>query len=86
MANISTLDSTFAMDVPQNTKSSSPRHLRNNYKAELLRKLHNIIEHTPEVDLEKVKEIREAIAQGKYQINPKSIACSIMDYDPELSK
>ncbi len=80
MADFSTLNST---DVPRNAKSPS---CNPNNKAELLRKLHNIIELTAEVDLEKVKEYKDAIEQGRYQINPKNIACKILDFESELSE
>lgn len=39
----------------------------------------------PEVDQKKVAEIKQAIAEGRYKIDPEKLAANIASFEAELS-
>ncbi len=50
-----------------------------------LQKLENTIAELPVVDAQKVEDIRSAIANGEYEVNPGRIADKMMSFDAELN-
>lgn len=39
----------------------------------------------PEVDMKKVEEIKQAISEGRYKIDPEKLAANIASFEAELS-
>jgi negative regulator of flagellin synthesis FlgM len=50
-----------------------------------VRELQQQLDQVPEVDAEKVKAIKQAIAQGDYPLDPKKIAANLMNLEKILS-
>lgn len=50
-------------------------------QAQSLSKLESQINRSPEVNAERVAELKKAIADGSYQINPQRIAQRMLDQD-----
>jgi negative regulator of flagellin synthesis FlgM len=53
-------------------------------EAQTLGRLQAKINSSPDVDLEKVAEIRRAIAEGRFEINPERIAENMLNQDDLL--
>ena len=53
-------------------------------EAQNLGRLQTKINSSPDVDLEKVAEIRRAIAEGRFEINPERIAENMLNQDELL--
>lgn len=53
-------------------------------EAQNLGRLQSKINSSPDVDLEKVAEIRRAIAEGRFEINPERIAENMLNQDELL--
>lgn len=53
-------------------------------EAQTLGRLQAKINSSPDVDLEKVAEIRRAIAEGRFEINPERIAENMLNQDELL--
>lgn len=54
-------------------------------EAQTLGRLQAKINSSPDVDLEKVAEIRRAIAEGRFEINPERIAENMLNQNELLS-
>lgn len=51
-------------------------------QAQTIGRLQSKIDNAPDVDMEKVAEIRRAIAEGKFEVNPERIAENMLNqYD-----
>lgn len=48
------------------------------------KKVRKVREKAMATDKERVEAIREAIAKGRYQINPKRVARALIEFEPEL--
>ena len=50
-----------------------------------VRELQQQLDQVPEIDADKVKAIKQAIAQGDYPLDPKKIAANLMNLEKILS-
>ncbi len=53
-------------------------------QAQTLNRLQDKIANAPEVDTERVAEIKQAIVEGRFNINPERIAEAMLNYDSLL--
>jgi negative regulator of flagellin synthesis FlgM len=61
----------------QNLKQADQVHLSE--KAKELSRLKQLIEQMPEIRTEKVEALKQAIAEGRYQIDPLALAGKILE-------
>ena len=74
---------TPAPDAAPSGKSASD-HVVLSQEAQTLGRLKAKINSSPDVDLEKVAEIRRAIAEGRFEINPERIAENMLNQNELL--
>lgn len=65
-------------------KSSSGDKVQLSQEAQKLGQLQARINASPDVNLEKVNEIRSAIAEGRFEINPEKIAENLLNQEELL--
>jgi negative regulator of flagellin synthesis FlgM len=65
-------------------KKDTGDHVVLSQEAQTLGRLQSKINSSPDVDLEKVAEIRRAIAEGRFEINPERIAENMLNQEDLL--
>jgi negative regulator of flagellin synthesis FlgM len=68
----------------QVTVKPSPDQVQLSQEAQKLGQLQAKINASPDVNLEKVNEIRRAIAEGKFHVNPERIADALLNQEELL--
>lgn len=68
----------------QTTVKSSADQVQLSQEAQKLGQLQAKINASPDVNLEKVNEIRQAIAEGKFHVNPERIADALLNQEELL--
>ena len=74
---------TPAPDTAPAAKSGSDQVVLSQ-EAQTLGRLQTKINNSPDVDLEKVAEIRRAIAEGRFEVNPERIAENMLNQNDLL--
>ncbi|SIQ49341.1 anti-sigma-28 factor, FlgM family [Shewanella morhuae] len=70
------------------TKSTTPQKSDSvviTAQAQQLQKAQSKMASLPEVDQKKVAEIKQAIAEGRYKIDPEKLAANIASFEAELN-
>jgi negative regulator of flagellin synthesis FlgM len=73
-----------AADVAKPGAKSSADQVQLSQEAKQLGKLQEKIDSSSEVDMNKVNEIRRAIAEGKFHVNPERIADALLNQEELL--
>lgn len=69
---------------PQTSSKPSGDQVQLSQEAQKLGQLQAKIDAAPDVNLEKVNEIRRAISEGRFQINPEKIAENLLNQESLL--
>lgn len=71
-------------EVAKPGAKSSADQVQLSQEAKKLGQLREKIESSPDVDMNKVNEIRRAIAEGKFHVNPERIADALLNQEELL--
>lgn len=77
-------DAKSAAPSPASTPNSSADRVQLSEQAQSMARVQSRLATTPEVDLDKVAAIKQAIAEGKFDFNPERIAENLLNQEALL--